>query len=148
MILAWLSGMPFFMYPHFRANLFDVSPPSTPMEKKVSDHTNSFSGTSLQLTFTLELNAIKCTTAIAMVLYPSSIYSCSISHILENEFFCLGCLGSYGWKKNWVFLSNFWGWFFQLFVVKKNKNKIISSIPFWGWFFQLFVDKKKVSKIL
>ena len=24
---------------------------------------------------------------------PSSIYSWSISHILEHEFFCLGCLG-------------------------------------------------------
>ena len=29
---------------------------------------------------------------------PISIYSCSISHVLENEFFCLGRLGSYGWK--------------------------------------------------
>ena len=51
--------------------------------------------------------------------HPSSIYSWSIGHILEHEFFCLGhlgCAGSKGKKKwIWVFLSNFWGWFFQLF---------------------------------
>ena len=27
---------------------------------------------------------------------PSSIYSCSLNHILEHEFICLGCLGSPG----------------------------------------------------
>ena len=56
-------------------------------------------------------------------LYPRSIYSWSIGHILEHEFFCLGCLGSQGSKeKKWIrgILSNFWGWFFQLLVVKKN----------------------------
>ena len=113
--------MPFFMYPHFRANLFDVSPPSTPMEKKVSDHTNSFSGTSLQLTFTLELNAIKCTTAIAMVLYPSFIYSCSISHILENEFFCFGRLVGYGWKK----IANlFWKVGYSTILICVSRKKL------------------------
>ena len=30
-ILALFSGMPFTMYPHLRANLFAVSPPSTPI---------------------------------------------------------------------------------------------------------------------
>ena len=30
---------------------------------------------------------------------PSSIYSWSIGHILENEFFCLGRLGSQGSKE-------------------------------------------------
>ena len=30
-ILALFSGMPFTMYPHLRANLFAVSPPSTPV---------------------------------------------------------------------------------------------------------------------
>ena len=30
--------------------------------------------------------------------YPSSMYSCSIGHILEHEFFCLGRLGSSGSK--------------------------------------------------
>ena len=64
--------------------------------------------------------------------YPSSIYSWSISHILEHEFFYLGCLGSSGSKEKkwiWVFLSNFWGWFFQLFVSKiffKNFLKYFS----------------------
>ena len=56
-------------------------------------------------------------------LVPSSIYSWSLSHILEHEFFCLSRLGSSGSKEIkwiWVFLSNFWGWFFQLFVVEKN----------------------------
>ena len=34
---------------------------------------------------------------------PSSIYSCSLSHILEHEFFCLGRLGSPGSKgKKWI----------------------------------------------
>ena len=50
---------------------------------------------------------------------PSSIYSWTISHILEHEFFCLGGLGSSGSKEKkwiWVFLRNFWGRFFQLFV--------------------------------
>ena len=62
----------------------------------------------------------------------SSIYSWSISHILENEFICLGRLGSSGHNKEkkwiWVFLSNFWGWFFQLFVGKKKKYIIFLKI--------------------
>ena len=36
---------------------------------------------------------------------PSSIYSWSIGHILENEFFCLGRLGSSGSKEKKVDLS-------------------------------------------
>ena len=47
---------------------------------------------------------------------PSSIYSWSIGHILEHEFFCLGRLGSQGSKgKKWIWgiLSNFWGCFFN-----------------------------------
>ena len=42
--------------------------------------------------------------------YPSFIYSWSIGHILEHEFFCLGHLGCAGSKEKkwiWVFLSNF-----------------------------------------
>ena len=51
----------------------------------------------------------------------SLIYSWSIGHILEHEFSWLGHLGCAGSKEKkwiWVFLSNFWGWFFQLFVGK------------------------------
>ena len=36
---------------------------------------------------------------------PSSMYSCSLSHILEHEFFCLGRLGSPGSKGKKVDLS-------------------------------------------
>ena len=36
---------------------------------------------------------------------PSSIYSCSLSHILEHVFFCLGRLGSQGSKEKKVDLS-------------------------------------------
>jgi hypothetical protein len=36
---------------------------------------------------------------------PSSIYSWSISHILDHEFFCLGCLGTSGSKGKKVDLS-------------------------------------------
>ena len=55
-------------------------------------------------------------------LCPSSIHSWSIGHILEHDFFCLGHLGCAGSKeKKWIWgiLSNFWGWFFQLFEGKK-----------------------------
>ena len=37
---------------------------------------------------------------------PSSIYSWSIGHILEHEFFCLGRLGSQGSKEKKVDLRN------------------------------------------
>ena len=37
---------------------------------------------------------------------PSSIYSWSIGHILENEFFCLGHLGCAGSKAKKVDLRN------------------------------------------
>ena len=60
-----------------------------------------------------------------------SIYSWSIGHILEHEFFCLGCLGWAGSKEKkwiWVFLCNFWGCFFQLFEGKK-----IWSFFFFFW---------------
>ena len=52
---------------------------------------------------------------------PSSIYSWSIGHILEHEFFCLGlgCAGSKGKKWIWDFLSNFWGCFFFNFLRAK-----------------------------
>ena len=62
---------------------------------------------------------------------PSSIYSLSIGHILEHEFFCLGhlgCAGSKGKKWIWVFLSNFWGWFFQLFEGKKMFKFFLKNI--------------------
>ena len=36
---------------------------------------------------------------------PSSIYICSLSHILEHEFFRLDCLGSQGSKEKKVDLS-------------------------------------------
>ena len=58
---------------------------------------------------------------------PSSIHSWSISHILEHEFFCLGRLDSSGSKEKkwiWVFLSNFWGWFFQILWAKKIFKKM------------------------
>ena len=69
---------------------------------------------------------------------PSSIYSWSISHILEHEFFWLGPLGSKGKKWIWGFLSNFWGWFWgqkkvqnycrirakKLHSIKVRNNKI------------------------
>ena len=61
---------------------------------------------------------------------PSSIYSFSISHILKREFFCLGRFGSQGSKeKKWicVFLSNFWGCFFKLFVVEKKLKNILAT---------------------
>ena len=53
---------------------------------------------------------------------PSSIYSWSVSYILEHEFLCLGRLGKLRAvrirKWIWVFLGNFWGCFFQFFVHK------------------------------
>ena len=48
---------------------------------------------------------------------PSSIYSWSIGHILEHEFFCYGRLGSQGSKEKKVDLRNSE----QLFVGKKFK---------------------------
>ena len=55
---------------------------------------------------------------------PRFTYSLSTSHILEHEFFCLGRFGSSGLK---VLLSNFWGWFFQLFVGKKINTYILAQ---------------------
>ena len=55
----------------------------------------------------------------------------SISHILEYEFFCLGRLGRAGNKEKkwiWVFLSNFLGWFFQLFVGKKSFKFLLETL--------------------
>ena len=50
---------------------------------------------------------------------PSFIYSWSISHILEHEFFCLGSSGCK--EKNILFISwQFLRFFFQLFMGKKN----------------------------
>ena len=68
----------------------------------------------------------------------SSIYSWSISHFLEHEFFCLGHLGWAGSKEKkwiWVFLSNFWVCFFQLFVGKKKLDSLyiaLGCIPYRG----------------
>ena len=59
--------------------------------------------------------------------WVSTIYSWSIGHILEHEFFCLGWAGSKEKKWIWVFLCNFWGCFFQLFEGKK----------IWSFFFFL-----------
>ena len=62
---------------------------------------------------------------------PSSIYSWSIGHILEHEFFCFGRLGSKGSKEKkciWGFLSNFLGWFFQIFGVKTSFWKKFKTI--------------------
>ena len=52
---------------------------------------------------------------------PSCIYSCSISHILEHEFFCLGHFGNPVRKKNEVFIATFVG-FFSTFNGQKNSN--------------------------
>ena len=67
--------------------------------------------------------SLTCNTVGQQVDRPSSIYSCSLGHILEHEFFCLGRLGSSGSKERkwiWVILSNFWKWVFQLFAGKKK----------------------------
>ena len=64
-------------------------------------------------------------------IYPSSIYSWSIGHILEHEFFCLGHLGCAGSRRKKVDLSfseqllrvvfsTFWG--------KKKFQKIFKNI--------------------
>ena len=61
---------------------------------------------------------------------PSSIYSWSISHILEHEFFYFAVWAAQAVRKKkwiWVFLSNVWGWFFQLFVGKKEFKNIVGS---------------------
>ena len=47
----------------------------------------------------------KCSTCVYDNI-PSSIYSWSIGHILEHEFFCLGHLGSQGSKGKKVDLRN------------------------------------------
>jgi hypothetical protein len=48
---------------------------------------------------------------------PSFINSCSISHILDNEFFCLGRLGSFGKKIRATFEG---GVFNYLWSLTKN----------------------------
>ena len=57
---------------------------------------------------------------------PSSIYSWSISHNLEHEFFCLGRLGSSGQsgKKSGFefFWATFEGGFFNILWAKKKRN--------------------------
>ena len=67
-------------------------------------------------------------------LSPNTIDSDSISYILKTKFFRLGCLGSYR-GKTWVFLSNFWGWLFQLFVgkffINFFKDNIASTMKSW-----------------
>ena len=56
---------------------------------------------------------------------PSSIYSCSIGHILEHEFCHLGCWAVL-WKisettKILLKYATFWGVFFYVFMAKKLK---------------------------
>ena len=68
-------------------------------------------------------------------LSPNTIYSDSISYFLKTKFFRLGCLDSYR-GKTWVFLSNFWGWLFQLFVgrffcIFFFKNTFASTMKSW-----------------
>ena len=77
-----------------------------------------------------------------------SIYSWSIGHILEHEFFCLGCLG---WAKKWgkkvdlsfsgqllrVFFSTFWGQKNWIFF----ENIVESFHIFWYfWWFCLLLN--------
>ena len=63
---------------------------------------------------------------------PSSIYSKSIGHILEQEIFCLGRLGNQGSKEKSGF-EEFWaifeGGFFNFLWVKKLKSfeKLVAS---------------------
>ena len=85
---------------------------------------------------TLEWCKVQTMKSVVMIIVyccvPSSIYSWSIGHILEHEFFCLGHLGWAGSKEKkwiWVFLSNFWGWFFQLFV--GNFFFLLPTQPKW-----------------
>ena len=62
----------------------------------------------------------------AIRLNPSSIYSWSIDHILEHEFFCLGRLGSQGSKEKKVDLSFYEQLlrvFFSTFGGQKKKLK-------------------------
>ena len=53
---------------------------------------------------------------------PSSIYSKSIGHILEQEFFCLGRLGNQGSKEKRAGFEEFWatieGGFFNFLLAK------------------------------
>ena len=101
--------------------------------------------------------SLTCNTVGQQVDRPSSIYSCSIGHILEHEFFCLGRLGSSGSKEKkriWVILSNFWKWFFQLFAGKKKKSKFFKNIlatalkNYIKWLLYIFFFVlKKVEKI-
>ena len=57
----------------------------------------------------------------------NSVYSWSIGHILEHEFFCLGRLGSQGSKEKKVDL--------------RNSEQLLRV-----FFFQLFEGKKKIQK--
>ena len=60
------------------------------------------------------------------------VYSWSISHILEEEFFSLGSFASYGWKFLWVFLSNFRGRFFNFLRAKKLYIELGQSIELYA----------------
>ena len=79
-----------------------------------------------------------CASQVPFDAVPSSIYSCSLSHILEHEFFCLGCLGSSHWSnstiipyKSWRPLDKSRSWemtkkfiFFALKKLKKHPQKL------------------------
>ena len=92
---------------------------------------------------------------------PSSIYSWSIGHILEHEFFCLGHLGCAGSKGKKVDLRNseqllrvvfstFWG---QKKILKKfqkhfsNRIEKLHKIDFIKKKFFLLKKLKKLEKI-
>ena len=68
----------------------------------------------------------------------SFIYSWSISHFLEHEFFCLGRLGSQGSKEKKVDLRNFEQLFRVVFSTFDGQKKI---------FFFFFEKVEKVEKI-
>ena len=68
----------------------------------------------------------KCLGIALHPLDPSSIYSWSIGHILEHEFWCLGRLGSQGSKDKKVDLRNseqLFRVFFSTFGGQKKKFK-------------------------
>ena len=73
--------------------------------------------------------------------YPSSIYSWSIGHILEHEFFCLGRLGSSGSKEKKVDLSyseQVLRVVFSTFLGQKKKIKSILAFALKNYIKWLF----------
>ena len=67
----------------------------------------------------------------SQIFIPSSIYSLSIGHILEHEFFCLGHLGCAGSKEKKVDLSfseQLLRVVFSTFGGQKKKKKFFKNI--------------------